>query len=92
MTFIYPAVFVPHNEDKGYHAYFPDLEGCQADGSDLEDTMDEAREAARSWIMVELEEESPVFPEVSHHEDLNLGPEEFVRQVMIVIKLLPDND
>ena len=54
--------------------------------------MDEAREAARSWIMVELEEESPVFPEVSHHEDLNLGPEEFVRQVMIVIKLLPDND
>lgn len=36
MTFIYPAVFTPHKEDEGYHAYFPDLEGCEADGPDLE--------------------------------------------------------
>ena len=55
MTFIYPAVFTPHKEDEGYHAYFPDLEGCEADGPDLEDTMDNAREAAYNWICVELE-------------------------------------
>ena len=46
MTFIYPAVFTPHEDGKGYHAEFPDLEGCAADGPDLEDTIDNAKEAA----------------------------------------------
>lgn len=95
MTFIYPAVFAPHKEDSGYHAYFPDLEGCEADGPDLEDTMDNAREAAYNWICVELEEGSEEFaglPEVSHTEDLELEKDAFVRQMMIVVKLMPDND
>ncbi len=92
MTFIYPAVFTPHKEDEGYHGYFPDLEGCEADGPDLEDTMEQVKDAARSWLMAELEEETPDFPFVSHEEDLSLEPGEFVRQMMIVIKLLPDND
>lgn len=92
MTFIYPAVFTPHKEDAGYHAYFPDLEGCEADGPDLEDTMDNAREAAYNWICVEMEEEMVELPEVSHAEDINLGDGQFVRQMMIVVKLMPDND
>ncbi len=92
MTFIYPAVFTPHKEDEGYHAYFPDLEGCEADGPDLEDTMEYAKEAAYNWICVELEEEFVDLPEVSHEEDLVLDDREFVRQMMITVKLLPDND
>ena len=36
MTFTYPAVFTPHKDDKGFHAYFLDLECCVADGPDLE--------------------------------------------------------
>ena len=36
MTFTYPAVFTPHEDGKGYHAFFPDLECCEADGPDLE--------------------------------------------------------
>ena len=67
MTFTYPAVFTPHKNDKGYHVEFPDLECCEADGPDLEDAMDEAR-------------------------DLKLPEGSFVRQVMVRIKLLPDND
>ena len=92
MTFIYPAVFTPHKEDEGYHAYFPDLEGCEADGPDLEDTMDNAREAAYNWICVELEEELVELPEVSHMDDLDLEEGAFVRQMMVVVKLMPDND
>lgn len=92
MTFIYPAVFTPHKEDSGYHVLFPDLEGCQADGPDLEDAMDNAREAAYNWICVELEEELVELPEVSHTDDISLAEGQFVRQMMIVVKLMPDND
>ena len=54
--------------------------------------MDNAREAAYNWICVELEEENADLPEVSHEEDLELEEGSFVRQMMIVVKLMPDND
>ena len=62
MTFTYPAVFTPHKDDKGFHAYFPDLECCVADGPDLEDAVENAREAARDWITVELEDACDIPP------------------------------
>ena len=46
MTFVYPAVFTPKKDGKGYDAYFPDLECCEAEGPDLEDAVVYAREAA----------------------------------------------
>ena len=36
MTFTYPAVFTEKEDGTGYHAFFPDLEMCEADGADLE--------------------------------------------------------
>ena len=87
MTFTYPAVFTPHKEDAGYHVVFPDLECCEADGPDLED----AREAPDNWLAVELEEGGE-FPAQTHAEDMELPEGSFVRQIMIRIKLLPDND
>ena len=92
MTFIYPAVFTPHNDDKGYHAAFPDLECCEADGPDLEDAIENAREAAYNWIMVELEEEECDLPFASHEDDIHLEEGQFVRRILVTIKLLPDND
>ena len=92
MTFIYPAVFTPHKDGKGFHVEFPDLVDCTADGPDLEDAIENAKEAAYNWICVELEEEEPELPEVSHVEDMELDEKSFVRQLMIVVKLLPDND
>ena len=56
MKFIYPAVF-RKKEDGGYDAHFPDLECCEAYGETLDDAIDNANEAARTWITVELEEE-----------------------------------
>ena len=92
MTFIYPAIFTPHKEDKGYHVVFPDLEDCEADGPDLEDALENAREAAYNWICVELEEDEPEFPQVTHEEDMELPEGGFMRQIMVIVKLLPDND
>ena len=57
MKFIYPAVF-KKKTDGGYAAYFPDLEFCEASGETLDDAIDNANEAARTWITVELEERS----------------------------------
>ena len=54
MTFIYPAVLTPHKENEGYHVTFPDLVGCEADGPDLQDALENARAAAYDWVCVEL--------------------------------------
>ena len=91
MTFTYPAVFTPHKEDKGFHAYFPDLECCEADGPDLEDAVENARDAARDWITVELEDTCDI-PPCSRADDIELKEGEFVKFIMVTIKLLPDND
>lgn len=91
MTFTYPAVFTPHKDDNGYHAEFPDLECCGADGADLEDTIDEAKEAAYNWLALELEEGGE-FPETTHIEDMELPEGSFAKNLMVRIKLLPDND
>ena len=42
MTFTYPAVFTEKEDGTGYHAFFPDLEMCEADGADLEDAIENA--------------------------------------------------
>ena len=91
MTFNYPAVFTPHKDDKGFHAEFPDLELCEADGPDLEDAIEAARDAAYNWLSLEWEEGGD-FPQQTHAEDMELAEGAFVRQIMVRIKLLPDND
>lgn len=91
MTFIYPAVFTPHKEGKGYHVEFPDLECCEADGPDLEDAVDNAKDAAYNWICVELEEDGDL-PAQTHIEDIKLAEGCFVKHLVITVKLLPDND
>ena len=40
MTFTYPAVFTKKEDGTGFHAFFPDLEMCEADGADLEDAIE----------------------------------------------------
>ena len=72
MTFVYPAVFTPKKDGKGYDAYFPDLECCEAEGPDLEDAVENAREAAYNWISLELEEEGDL-PAQTHIDDEPAG-------------------
>lgn len=86
MTFIYPAVFTP-KEDGSYTARFPDLEGCTAKGITLDDCVDDAIEAARTWLQVELEEDDWDLPAVSSPEDIDLLPGEEVRSIGVKIRL-----
>lgn len=92
MTFTYPAVFTPHADGKGYHAEFPDLEMCEVDGPDLEDTLDLARDAATDWISIELSEFDGDIPMSTHPDDVKIQEGQFVRNIMVHVKLLPDND
>ena len=91
MKFIYPAVFRKIEEGK-FTGYFPDLECCEADGPDLEDAVENAREAAYNWLYLEVEEQTYDFPAQSHIEDMELEEGAFVKQIMVIVKIMPDND
>lgn len=52
----------------------------------------ERQSSAYDWVCVELEEDDPDMPEVTHEEDILLDEGSFVRQIMIIVKLLPDYD
>ena len=82
MKFIYPAVF-RKNKDGGYHAFFPDLECC---GETLDDAIDNANEACRNWITVELEEDEPLLPYVSEIEDIETEEGDIVRNISVNIR------
>ena len=71
---------------------FLDLELCEGDGPDLEDALDDAREAAYNWLMVELEEGGE-FPAQSHEEDIEVPGGRFrPEDHRAHQKLLPDSD
>ena len=85
MKFIYPAVF-RKNEEGGFRAFFPDLECCEASGATLDDAIDNANEACRNWITVELEEEEPLLPYVSEIEDIETEEGDIVRNISVNIR------
>ena len=91
MKIVYPAVFTRKEDGSGYRADFPDLEGCFAEGPDLEDAADEARAAATDWIQVEMDEGIDL-PEVSHQEDLDLEEGCIVKYLTMTIQLVPGYD
>lgn len=93
MTFTYPAIVTPPEEENLlFRVRVPDLEGCIAEGKDLEDAIQFAREAAQEWIRIELEEFDGDLPFASHPDDLELASGEFTRQILVTYRLLPDND
>ena len=84
MKFIYPAIF--RKTENGYHAFFPDLECCEASGDTLDDAIENANEACRNWITVELEEEEPNMPYVSDIEDIEIKDGDIVRNISVNIR------
>ena len=85
MKFIYPAVF-RRSESGGYNAFFPDLECCYADGDTLDDSIDNANEAAYNWISLELSEDDCNLPSVSDKEDMELQEGDIVRNISVNIR------
>ena len=82
MKFYYPAVISKLNNG-GYHAFFPDLEQCEACGDSLDDVLDHAMEAAFNWISAELEEDEPELPSASDPADLSPGPDRIIRNILV---------
>ncbi|MGD0662761.1 MAG: type II toxin-antitoxin system HicB family antitoxin [Syntrophorhabdales bacterium] len=41
---------VIEKDEHGYHAYSPELEGCQTQGDSLEETIENAREAVALYL------------------------------------------
>ena len=88
MIFTYPAVF-HKNPDNTYSGYFPDLEGCTASGSTVDEVLNDAIEAARTWIYVEFEmdEGFPMLPPVTYLEDIKLEGDDFARNISVIVRL-----
>ena len=84
MNFIYPAII--KETENGYHARFPDLKMCEAQGPTLDACLDEARYEMENWIRAELEEDEPEMPFISDPEDIELDDDEFVRNIMVVYR------
>ncbi len=93
MTFVYPAIFTPHENDSGYHVTFPDLEGCWGDGADLEDAIDDAKDAEYNWLELQMDEEwGGDIPKASLAEEIEVPEGCLVKNLMVRVKLLPDSD
>ncbi|MBQ6386563.1 MAG: type II toxin-antitoxin system HicB family antitoxin [Lachnospiraceae bacterium] len=86
MRFIYPAV-IKELPDGRFHARFPDLEMCEAEGATLDLALREAKAAAWSWVDLEFTEEDPKLPPASDPEDLTLEEGEFVRNILIIYRV-----
>ena len=71
MLTIYPAIF--HKEDGSYWVEFPDLEGCQTCGDNLQDAMSLSQEALGLYV-VSLLEDGKIPPQPS--DITALTPEE----------------
>ena len=84
MRFIYPPIF-RKNKTGGYTGFFPDLKDCQAQGDTLEEAVDNANEAARDWITVELEDDCPL-PTISDTDDMPLQKGDVVRNIAVTIR------
>lgn len=72
MKLIYPAIFTPCIESKGYTVVVPDLPGCVTEGCDLENAIEMGIDAASGWILGELEDGNNI-PSPSHYNDISVN-------------------
>jgi predicted RNase H-like HicB family nuclease len=72
MKLVYPAIFTPCIERKGYTVVVPDLPGCVTEGQDLLDAIEMGVDAASGWILGELEEGNNIPTPTLRKEDIKL--------------------
>ena len=81
MKLVYPALFTPFKDGSGgYTVEFPDLPGCVTEGEDMTEALSMAEDAASGWVLIELEDGSPV-PRASLIQDVEAEAVQFVRLV-----------
>lgn len=72
MKLVYPAIFTPCIERKGYTVVVPDLPGCVTEGQDLLDAIEMGVDAASGWILGELEDGNNIPAPTLRKEDIKL--------------------
>ena len=72
MKLVYPAIFTPCIERKGYTVVVPDLPGCVTEGQDLLDAIEMGVDSASGWILGELEEGNNIPTPTLRKEDIKL--------------------
>ena len=56
MKLVYPAIFTPFDEGNGFTVEVPDLPGCVTEGNNLVEAIEMGTDAARGWILGEIED------------------------------------
>lgn len=70
MKYVYPAIFSPSAD--GYAIWFPDLPGTNSQGTDLTDSMINARNSLGSWLDY-LDSKEMEIPKASSPTDVALS-------------------
>lgn len=87
MKYKYPAIVNQYEENR-FEAYFPDLEGCSVSGTSMMDVIDEARQAAKDWIEVELEDPNGNLPLPTLAEDITLTEHQTICQIIVNVNVV----
>lgn len=87
MLFVYPAIF--HKENDSYWVEFPDLQGCQTYGNQVNDTMEFAQEALTGYLLTLLEDNRPI-PVPSELSTIECGADSFTTLVTCDINQYKD--
>ena len=72
MKLIYPAIFTPFDDSEGFTVVVPDLPGCVTEGDNLAHAIEMGIDAARGWVLGELEDGNPIpvpSDSLEHDED-----------------------
>lgn len=77
MKLVYPAIFSPWEDGRGYTVEVPDLPGCVTEGPTLAEAISMGEDAASGWVLEELEEGRPA-PSASAMGDIHPDEGSFV--------------
>lgn len=77
MKAVYPAILSPIPNDGGYAARVPDVDGCITTGINIQDTLDNIRDALAACICT-LEDYNQPIPEPSAPENIHHGEESII--------------
>lgn len=75
--YMFPAIFDPDEEGRGYTVTFPDLPGCITEGDDLEEARAMAQEALELYLW-DMEQHNEPIPTPTPPEKIALPTGAFV--------------
>lgn len=77
MKAVYPAILSPISDGGGYAARVPDIDGCITTGIDIQNTLDNIRDALAACICT-LEDYNQPIPAPSAPESIHHGEESII--------------